>query len=300
MPLPFRLSGRPPTALFAALFAAVLAICAESVAAAADWTVHDPDSTAVIDHQAWDALLARHVAPGPAGVNRFAYAMVSDDERTRLDQYLARMAAVEISRYCRDAQLAYWINLYNALTVQVVLDHYPVDSIRDITIDQGLFDMLDVFSEGPWGAELITIAGEAISLDDIEHRILRPIWQDPRIHYGVNCASLGCPDLARQAYNGANVHGLLDARARAFINHPRGVGVTEEGLILSRIYDWFEADFGAGQAGVLAHLAGYADEALAGVLAEAPAIIGYRYDWRLNSPDTPPPEGWRHTASARH
>ena len=103
----------------------------------------------------------------------------------------------------RDEQLAYWINLYNALTVKVILDHYPVKSILDIDISPGWFSI------GPWGKKLVAVEGVEISLDDIEHRILRPIWRDPRIHYALNCAAVGCPNLLREAFTGATAEVLL-------------------------------------------------------------------------------------------
>ena len=240
------------------------------------WEAHDPASEATIDHAAWAAFLESYVVPGDDGVHRVRYGDVSPADRAALDAYLSDLAAVPIRSYARPEQMAYWINLYNALTVQVVLDHYPVDSIRDIDISPGLF------SSGPWGAELITVEGEALTLDDIEHRILRPIWRDPRVHYGVNCASIGCPDLARAPFTGADLDAQLDQAARAYVNHPRGVTIERDELIVSSIYDWFEADFGSSEAGVIAHLRRYAEPTLAERLARFDAIDGDRYDWRLN------------------
>jgi len=153
-----------------------------------------------------------------------------------------------VSKLNRPEQQAYWINLYNALTVQVVLDHYPVETIRDIDISPGLF------SDGPWGKKLVTIEAEPVSLDDIEHRILRPIWRDPRIHYAVNCASVGCPDLLARAYRTDDMDQTLTANAVAYINSARGVALKGGEVSVSSIYDWFEADFGGNEAGVLKHL----------------------------------------------
>ena len=248
------------------------------------WTAHDPASTETIDHSAWDGILERFVAPGPDGVARFAYAAAARD-RAALDAYVDSLARTPVSRYARPEQMAYWINLYNALTVQVVLDRYPVESIRDIDISPGLF------SDGPWGAKLAEAEGEALSLDDIEHRILRPVWRDARVHYAVNCASIGCPQLAVAAWTGAALEAQLEAAARAYVNHPRGVSVTENGrLRLSKIYDWFAEDFG-GRDGLAAHLLRFAAPELAAVLAGAPRIAGYEYDWALNDAPAPPEDG---------
>ena len=146
-------------------------------------------STVRVDHRRWGRFLAAYVRPGENGLNRVAYGSVTAEGRADLGAYLDSLAAVPVSTLSRPEQMAFWINLYNALTVRVVLDHYPVGSIREIDISPGLF------SNGPWRAELTTVEGEPLSLDDIEHRILRPIWRDPRIHYALNCASLGCPNL---------------------------------------------------------------------------------------------------------
>jgi len=121
-----------------------------------------------------------------------------------------------------------------------------------------------------------------VSLDDIEHRILRPIWQDPRVHYAVNCASMGCPNLQPTAFTAANAEELLDRGAREYTSHPRGANLSNGRLTLSSIYDWFSEDFG-GEEGVLDHIASFADPATARQLAEYGGRIRYDYDWSLNS-----------------
>ncbi len=240
------------------------------------WTAHDANATDAVDHGAWDGFLTRHVRTGEDGVARIAYGRVSDADKNALAGYLALLAATEVSALNRAEQQAFWINLYNALTVQVILDHYPVDSIRDIDISPGLF------SNGPWGKELIAIEGETVSLDDIEHRILRPIWKDPRIHYAVNCASIGCPNLQPRAFTADNTETLLDRGAREYINHPRGAEVDNGKLTVSSIYKWFKADFGGTDEGVIAHLKRYAEPGLQQALAGTKRIDADRYDWSLN------------------
>ncbi|MFQ5773564.1 MAG: DUF547 domain-containing protein [Kiloniellaceae bacterium] len=245
------------------------------------WLAHDPASRVTVDHAPWDRLLKTYVARGGDGVNRFAYRRVTPEDRAALDAYLAGLVATEVSALNRAEQRALWINLYNALTVRVVLDHYPVESIRDIDISPGLFAI------GPWDKKLVEIEGEAVSLNDIEHRILRPIWRDPRIHYAVNCASIGCPDLPATAFTAANTEALLEAAARAYVNHARGARLENGKLIVSSIYVWFQEDFGATDAGVLAHLRRYAKAGLRTALERVTGIGGHAYDWRLN--DAAPP-----------
>jgi len=249
------------------------------------WDTSDASSDKTIDHGAWDRFLSAYVEPGADGVNRVSYSRVTASDKQRLTEYIDDLASLEIRAYNKPQQLAYWINLYNALTVQVVLDHHPVQSIKDIDISPGFF------SVGPWGRKLVDIEDEALSLDDIEHRILRPIWRDPRIHYAVNCASIGCPNLARRAYTAANADQMLTSQAVEYINHPRGAMATADGLVVSSIYDWFEADFGGDEQGVLDHILKYADDELGGSIRSGAKIDRYRYDWALN--------GARSTSPAR-
>lgn len=241
------------------------------------WLPHAPRSERRADHAAWDAFLARYLEQGSDGIARLAYGAVSAADRRALQSYLAALSAVPVRDLARPEQFAYWFNLYNALTVETVLAHYPVDSIRDIDISPGLF------AQGPWGAELIAVEGTPLSLDDIEHRILRPVWdQDPLIHYGVNCAALGCPNLQPQAFRAETADAVLARAAGAYVNHPRGAEFRNGGLVVSSIYLWFQEDFGDSDAGVIAHLRRHARPALAQRLATAGGIFDDRYDWALN------------------
>ena len=248
-----------------------------------DWQAHDDASTEQIDHGAWQAVLDRYLVTKEPGVTAFDYAGAKKDGYDAISGYVTAMTKVAVSGLSRDQQFAYWVNLYNALTVRVVLDHYPVASIRDIDISPGLF------SSGPWGKKLITVEGRTLSLDDIEHRILRPIWQDPRIHYAVNCASVGCPALAPKAYTAATLNDQLNQAATGFINHPRAVQRNKDGeFVLSQLYDWYRDDFGKSDADFIAHLKRFAGPKLAEALGDTDEldIAGYQYDWRLN--DTRP------------
>ena len=146
------------------------------------WLAHDDNSSLTVDHSRWSAFLARYRHLGSDRIARLAYGRVGAADRQALDAYLDFLQSIPVSALSRTAQRAFWINLYDALTVRLVLAHYPVASIRDIDISPGLF------TSGPWRAILATVEGEKITLDDIEHRILRPIWRDPRIHYVLNCA----------------------------------------------------------------------------------------------------------------
>ena len=270
------------------LGAAALIIVAASAATAAPkselwprWTANNPNSTSVVDHGRWQRFLTTYLVADEDGVNRLHYGRVGPANRRELRAYMATLAAIPISGFRRAEQLAYWVNLYNALTVDVVLRHYPVASILDIGISPGWF------SVGPWGKKLITVEGQKLSLDDIEHRILRPIWRDPRIHYAVNCASTGCPNLRREAYTGATIEDTLTAAARDYINSGRGASFDDGMLYVSSIYKWFREDFGDTEASVIKHLGEYAAPALAKRLSGTRGIEGHVYDWSLNDAGGP-------------
>lgn len=241
------------------------------------WQAHDPAATRSIDHGPWTAFLRRHLKTGADGINRVAYLAVGEADRAALDSYIAALEAVPVRELSRPEQLAFWINLYNAATVQLILEHPGKRSIRDIDISPALL------ADGPWGKKLLRVEGEALSLDDIEHRILRPIWRDARIHYAVNCAALGCPNLQAEAFTRANAEGLLEAAARAYVNHPRGARVVDGGLVVSSLYVWYQEDFGGTDVGVIAHLKRYAGPGLAAALATVQRIDAHAYDWSLNA-----------------
>ncbi len=248
------------------------------------WSVHDQTSETAPDHSAWDRWLGEHVVVGRDGVNRIDYGKVSASGRAALAAYMAMLTGTRVSGLNRPQQMAFWINLYNALTVKLVLDNYPVASILRILISPGLFSL------GPWKKKLLRIEGEMLSLDDIEHRILRPIWRDARIHYAVNCASIGCPNLARRAFRGAHMEAMLDAAAQAHVNNWRGAEIIDGGLHVSKLYKWYVEDFGGSEASVLAHLRRYAGPELKRRLEGVTEIEGYRYDWDLNdAAGNPPP-----------
>jgi len=273
-------------ALWAALMLWTAAVSGASAVCAAPraelwpyWQQHNPANWRRIDHTRWDSFLRRYlVTDDSSGIHRVRYAAVSLQDRALLKQYLADLAEVKVTHLDRPEQRAFWINLYNALTVKVILDHYPVTSIRDIDISPGLFQ------RGPWDAKLIRIEDLHLSLNDIEHRILRPIWRDARLHYALNCASLGCPNLATEPFSATNSEQLLEQAASTFINHQRGVRFDAGRLELSSIYKWYEDDFGTSRAELINHLRRYARPDLANSLKDYRGRIVYRYDWQLNAP----------------
>jgi hypothetical protein len=225
----------------------------------------------------WAAFLARYVDTAAAdGVNRVRYAAVTPADRKDLDAYIEARQKVKASALPPKERMAFWINLYNAQTVAVVLAAYPVRSILDI-------DISGPGTEGPWKAKLLTVEGRKLSLDEIENVILRPGFKDPRIHFVLNCASLGCPELPPVPFTAADADRSMDAAARAFVNSPHGAAFEGGALKLSSIFDWYRADFGKDEREVLQYLARYAAPALAVRLKHHAGKPSYRYDWALNA-----------------
>lgn len=237
------------------------------------WSRSEASSEITIDHSNWSRLLAAYIEE-QEGLNYFRYSRVTPADRETLESYLDRLQSVVVTELNRQQQYAYWINLYNALTIKVILDHYPVKSIRNISYS--------LLSRGPWKKKLVTVEGMKLSLDDVEHEILRPVFQDSRIHYAVNCASIGCPNLQATAFTADNIDALLDDAARQYINHPRGVTVDGDELTVSSIFDWYAEDFGDSDREIIEHFMQYAQPGLAQELETLQKISDYEYDWRLN------------------
>jgi hypothetical protein len=245
---------------------------------------HDAGATTVVDHAVWDKLIKAYVVPGKDGLNRVRYQAFKDSGHRKLKSYIKMLTGIRPTSLARPEQFAYWANLYNAKTIDVVLDAYPVKSIREISIKGGLLGFLkkSVGKGGPWKAKIMKVEGESLSLDDVEHGILRPIFKDPRVHYAVNCASVGCPNLQLSAFTGAKLEVMLNAGAKAYVNSPRGFVRKGGEITASSIYNWFASDFGGNARGVLRHAAKYAEPQLAKKLSSAASITGYEYDWSLN------------------
>lgn len=264
-----------PTA-FVALFTGLIIGFSPWVDAAEFWTEHQAASNTSVDHSAWSAVLKASIITDSTGLNRFDYQAAAATHQQALGDYITRLENTSVTTLNKAEQKAFWINLYNALTVKLIIDNLPVDSITEIKPS--------FFSFGPWDKELTTIQGKQLSLNDIEHKILRPIFTDARIHYAVNCASIGCPNLQDQAFTAANTEALLTLAAGQYINHPRGVLIADDTLVLSSIYEWYGEDFGADETHLIAHLIEYAKVDLKKQLRLFTAVDDYQYDWSLNRP----------------
>jgi hypothetical protein len=238
-------------------------------------------------HADWTTLLAAHVRWNDTGTATTVDYDGFARDRAALDAYLAALAAVPASNFDhwpREARMAFLINAYNAATVALVLDHWPgLASIKDIG---GWFS-------SPWKQRFVPLLGATRTLDEIEHEMLRgaPDFDEPRIHFAVNCASVGCPALRPEAYTGDRLAAQLDDQTRRFLrdrtrNHWDAATAT---LTLSKIFDWYGEDFSRGGFDGVADFAARHAAELADS-AEARGRIGRRafdidhgeYDWSLN------------------
>ena len=239
------------------------------------WDVADDASTAVVDHSAWANWLDIYLTPGDDGVNRLRYRAIDAAGKAKLDNYVAALAATDPRTLNRSEQFAYWANLYNAVTVQVVLKYPKKKSI--LRMGEGLFTIT-----GPWDDDAVRVVGETLTLNDIEHRILRPIFQDERVHYAVNCASIGCPNLRSTPFTGAQLDAQLAAAERDYLTHDRGLKLDGNTLRLSKIFKWYREDFAASESELIAYLA-KRHPTLGDALGAFDGRVRYDYDWNLNA-----------------
>ncbi len=260
----------------AALLALVLTANAEAKDEFKIFDRFSQDSETRIDNSAYAAFLSAYTATDDTGIVLVKYAAAKADPQAvaQLNGYIESLEAIDPTQLNKDEAFAYWGNLYNAVTVKVILDNYPVKSIRDIK--SGLVSL------GPWGRKLATVNGQELSLNNIEHDILREFWDEPRVHYVVNCASIGCPNLSQTPWTGADLDARLTEAARGYINHPRGVSVRNGRITASSIYNWYGKDFGGNDASKIAHWREYAEPELLNALEGVSRIRKYDYDWSLN------------------
>jgi Protein of unknown function, DUF547 len=220
-----------------------------------------------VEHVLWDALVKKHVnADGWVNYR----GMIADS--VPLNQYLKllRSAHPNDANWTPNEQKAYWINAYNAFTVQLITQHYPIESIKDIK--KGI-----PFVNTVWDIKFIEIEDFTYDLNKIEHQILRPVFKDPRIHAAINCASYSCPRLRAEAYTAAQLDTQLDDAMRSFISDPQRNQITAKKAELSKIFDWFASDFRDAKGSVRAFIKQYHPE-----LGDDVKFDYLDYDWRLN------------------
>ncbi|MYD46370.1 MAG: DUF547 domain-containing protein [Gammaproteobacteria bacterium] len=241
------------------------------------WNANNESNEKSIDHSVWQNILDEFLVEHESGINRFDYKALREDEIRYhlLIEYVLQLSDLDPRTYSKSEQLAYWINLYNSLTVYLVAARFPVESVRDIKLAATDLNPLDI--------KLTNIKEHQLSLNDIRNGILRPIWQDSRIHYALNSASVSCPNLSKRAFTADNVEELLEEGAKAYVNHARGVKILDEQLKVSSIYFWYKEDFEVDGKDVWGHLLTYAKPKLAEKLNQF-TEFETEYDWSVNVP----------------
>ncbi|MBL0889053.1 MAG: DUF547 domain-containing protein [Gemmatimonadaceae bacterium] len=232
-----------------------------------------PPRVEVVDHAPFDRMLQQWVTDGMVEYDAFA--------RSReFAQYLASLAAAQPQRMSRADQLAYWINVYNAYTIQLINSRKERRSIRDINKRFG------ITFKSPWAEPIVKAGGRTLTLDDVEHKIIRPTYTDPRIHVALVCAAKGCPPLRGEAYVGSRLDAQLDEQARRFLAQtPKNrVDIATRTVYGSPIFTWYREDFGGTLAGVGAFWARHLPDGPARELVRGGAFtwVDTDYDWTLN------------------
>ncbi|MCC6411567.1 MAG: DUF547 domain-containing protein [Saprospiraceae bacterium] len=219
-------------------------------------------------HERWDALLKKHVRED----GRVDYRGFQRDSQ-ELNRYLKTLEYTppDSEAWTTHEQMAYWINAYNAFTIQLVIRHYPVESIKDIK--RGV-----TFVNTVWDIKFIRIGGKSYDLNNIEHGILRKDFKDARIHAALNCASVSCPPLRREAFTATNLHQQLDAAMRSFVNDPARNRIAAGKAEISEIFKWFDGDFVRDAGSVKAYINRYAKSPV----GDKTSLNYLPYDWNLN------------------
>lgn len=233
-----------------------------------------PNKTYKVNNENWKIILNRYLIKSEDGeIELFNYTSLLSNKKDLklLDDYLFYLARVSTKFLTKNESVAYYANLYNAATVKLIADNYPIKSIRK----------LGPFNSGPWKRKVIKLNGEIVSLDDIEHKILRSQYPSPYIHYMLNCASISCPTLQATPWNGETLETDQLRAASVYINSSKGVNLKKDGLHLSSIYKWFKEDF-KNDGGVIDHILKHADEDLKRAIIKDVNIRSYHYDWTLN------------------
>lgn len=230
-------------------------------------------SASDFDHSKFDQILKEYVDDkGLVDYNGIA-------KDTRFTEYMQSLQTARVEEFSRDGQLAFWINAYNAVTIDKVIKKKPKKSVRE-TFVPGLWTSTKFFT-----TQEHIVANQRLSQDNIEHDILRKKFNDPRIHFAIICASRGCPPLPRIAYTEENVQERLEEETREYINSPRGTRINraENTLYISKIFDWFAADFVKKSGSVMEFMRPYMDAELRQFLLRNPNIGYIEYNWALNA-----------------
>lgn len=237
------------------------------------WDRHSENNSKVIDHSAWAKILANYVVEVPdSPIRQFRYRDMDKSSLKNLNAYIRGLEKTDPRQYSKQEQLAYWMNLYNAVSVREI---QPLVAAQGETV---------VLPASLWTDKSVRVARQRLSLNDIEHGILRPIWKNHRIHFGLNCATMDCPNMDPQAYTGATIRDQLRAAGARFVNDDRGVHFADGKLTVARLFETYRDDFASDPQTLMKVFAHYAQDMKALYLLGYQGEIHYSQDLRLNSP----------------
>ncbi|MBD3246231.1 MAG: DUF547 domain-containing protein [Candidatus Omnitrophica bacterium] len=243
------------------------------------WGIARSGDAAENPRERYSALLSEHVKNGMVD-----YAQICAD--FRLDEYLRMLNAADPEEIeTENGRLAFWINVYNAYTLKVICDHYPLSSINEL--HRGGLIVGSIFGTTVWDEKLVRVNGRKITLNHVEHKIIRPRFNDPRIHFALVCAAKGCPPLRSRAYTGERLDAQLNDQGARFLSNPEKNAFDAERKVarVSKIFAWFREDFGGTKAALLEYLARFLPEETAVSMRNEPRRWRIRYtpyDWSLN------------------
>lgn len=244
------------------------------------WDDSEPLSSMLANHDAWQEILTAYVDDQhPSGINRFDYSAVTASDARKLKEHLVAVQKLEPRQLNSNEAKAYWINMFNAILVDKIVDAYQSGSSRAVKriLNGGL-------RSSGWGDDVAEILMQSISLNDIEHGILRPIWKDSRIHFALSAGTVGGANIQKTAFSGDNVEELLEKARVEFFQHPRSVRIKGNRVILNTVFEWYASDFASNKKALLAYIRENVSEEKRRMM-QGRSKIRYDYSWDLNAPE---------------
>jgi len=245
------------------------------------WDDHESSSRMEVNHNEWQAILSKYVQDQhPSGISRFNYEAVTAEDVLKLKEYIAYLELLDPRQLNLAEAQAFWINLYNALMLDKILDSYQEGSNR--AVNRLLRGSL---RSSRWSKNIAKVTLQNLSLDDIQHGILRPMWNDPRIHFVITTGALSGANILKTAFNGENNEELLEQSKRDFFSHDKAVRVDDNRIVLNSLFNWYRDDFATDKDSLLRYIRKNVSEDTRKSLEDL-SSIRYEYLWELNAPST--------------
>lgn len=243
------------------------------------WDDVEPQSLINVDHSAFKEVLNAYISDQhPSGIARFNFNAVSELDKNKLKGYLDYLQLLEPRQLNEAEAKAYWVNLYNAATLKMVLEAYDDDRVKSIREAR-----TGVFSAQPWKRKLVTISQQKMSLEEIHNGVLRPMYKDHRLHFALFFFSLGGPDVSSMILEGENNDEVLDTLEKNFFSHYRAARLNGSELVLSELFETYDTDFAENSSALIQYISQHVSEEIAAGLLTV-TDIRFEYDWSINTP----------------